>query len=116
MSVHLVADLDSNKDRFITRVRETREVWGLRSDDGWAYCPSNQCETDVLLFWSDRAYASRHAVKEWSQYVPTPIALDDFIDGWLKGMHQDGLLVGTNFNAELAGQEVEPLELAHALV
>lgn len=112
---HLLADLRANADRFVERVRETGEVWGLRSEKGWAYCPSNESETDILVFWSDRAYAARHAVEDWAEYVPTPMSIDDFIDSWLFGMHQDGLLVGTNFNADLAGLELEPRELAEAL-
>jgi hypothetical protein len=116
MSLHLRADLEANKERFIRRVRETRQVWGLRSETGWAYCPSNHQETDVLLFWSDEAYAKRHAVAEWASYVATPVEFDAFIDRWLRGMHEDGLLAGVNFNSDLAGLEVDPVELANALV
>lgn len=78
--------------------------------------PVQQNEADVLLFWSDEAYAKRHVAAEWSGYVATSIELDAFIDGWLRGMHEDGLLVGVNFNSDLAGLEVEPVELANALV
>lgn len=116
MSVHLIADLEANKQRFIDRVRGTRQVWGLRSERGWANCQSNHGGADVLLFWSDEAYARRHAVAEWAGYVAAPIELGVFVDSWLKGMHEDGLLVGVNFNSDLAGLELEPVELANALV
>lgn len=117
MALHLLADLEANRKRFITRVRETRQVWGLRSKDGWAFCPSNDFEeTDVLLFWSDEAYAKRHVTSGWADYVATPIELDAFIDRWLRGMQKDGLLAGVNFNADLAGLEVEPVELARELL
>ncbi len=115
MSAHLVADLEANKERFVARVREAGVVWGLRSESGWAYCESNHTEADVLLFWSEEAYAKRHATKEWSAYKATAIQFDSFIDGWLRGMHEDGALAGVNFNADLAGIEVAPLELAKAL-
>lgn len=115
MSAHLIADLEANKERFISRVRESGVVWGLRSENGWAYCESNHSESDVLLFWSEEAYARRHATKEWATYEATSIDFDAFIDGWLRGMHEDGALAGVNFNADLAGIEVEPLELAKAL-
>lgn len=115
MSLHLVADLEANRDRFVSRVRETKVVWGLRSEDGWAYCPSNTSERNVLLFWSDAAYAKRHAVEHWAEYVAAPINLDAFVDRWLRGMQEDWLLVGVNFNAELGGLECEPAELAQLL-
>ncbi len=116
MSLHLLSDLEANRDRFITRAKACGQIWGLRSEDGWAYCSSNDSEADVLLFWSDEAYARRHVVAEWASYVPTPIELDTFIDGWLRGMHEDGVLAGVNFNADLAGLELAPAELALALL
>ena len=115
MTLHLLSDLEANRDRFISHVRESRVLWGLRSEGGWAYCRSNHSDADVLLFWSDEAYAKRHAVAEWSHYQATQIQFDAFIDGWLRGMHEDGALAGVNFNADLAGIELEPIELAQAL-
>jgi len=115
MSSHLLADLEANKQRFVERVLKSKLVWGLHSNEGWAYCPSNHSDADVLLFWSDESYARRHAVKEWANYSATSIQLDSFIDNWLCGMHQDGVLAGVNFNGDLAGIEIEPIELAHAL-
>ena len=43
------------------------------------------------------------------------ISLDEFVRAWLSGMHADGLLVGVNFNAELADLEIEPFALAKEL-
>lgn len=54
-------------------------------------------------------------IDEWAHYQPAEIDLDRFIDLWLRGMHQDGVLAGVNFNADLAGLEVEPVRLAQAL-
>jgi hypothetical protein len=112
VSLHLAADLEANYARFIRRVRETKVVWGLRSDRGWAICPSSDRTKNVLPFWSDQAYAKRHCVNEWSSYIPEAIPLGEFVAAWLKGMHSDGALVGVNFNADLAGLEIEPLALA----
>ncbi|MDA9371956.1 DUF2750 domain-containing protein, partial [Porticoccaceae bacterium] len=42
---------------------------------------------------------------------PVAIELEEFLDDWLPGMHSDVLMVGVNWNAELAGREVEPLDL-----
>lgn len=106
-----------NHRRFIERVAESRVVWGLESKVGWAVAPSNDHEgQEVMPFWSDRAYAARAAKDEWVEYEPTAIEIDAFIDKWLRGMNKDGLLVGTNWNAHLMGLEVEPAELAQALL
>jgi len=45
-------------------------------------------------------------------YKPTPIALDFFLSNWLPGLERDGHLVGVQFNADLAGLEVDPSQLA----
>lgn len=107
---------EENYNRFIERVRETGEVWGLLSEDGWAYCESSEYEdTDVVIFWSDRAEAQLHAKAEWSGHKPTLISLDDFLDKWLYGMDDDGSMVGPNWDADLNGVEVEPREIAEQL-
>ncbi|GAF11251.1 hypothetical protein JCM19046_3053 [Bacillus sp. JCM 19046] len=103
-------------ERFVKRVLEKETVWGLESEDGWCVCPSNQYEdTTVMLFWSDEAYARQCAVEEWSHYKPSPLQLEEFKKGWLPGMNEDGLLVGTNWNGKLIGLEVEPYDLFIAL-
>jgi hypothetical protein len=115
MGLHLAADLNANYARFLHRVRETGVVWGLKSVQGWAICPSNGHTLDVIPFWSDQAYAKRHCVNEWSSYRPASIPLEEFVGVWLRGMHSDGELVGVKFSAELAGVEVDPLALAKEL-
>jgi hypothetical protein len=116
MSLKLSADSQTNHDRFLKLVRANRQVWGLRSIEGWAVCPSNQADdVNVFVFWSDRAYAARHVHGEWADYVPRAIALDDFLAEWLPGMARDGVLVGTNWDANLCGVESTPTELAARL-
>lgn len=115
MGLHLRSDLEANCQRFITRVKASGVVWGLRSQKGWAVCSSNEYDCYVMPFWSDEAYARRLASNEWSQYLPASIALDAFVGQWLHGMHTDGMLVGVNFNADMAGIEMEPFELVQAL-
>jgi hypothetical protein len=56
-----------NHERFVRRVLEAGEVWGLRSADGWAVCDFHDfAGRQVMPFWSDRAYA-RRAAKETQQ-------------------------------------------------
>lgn len=112
----LTDDSQSNHDLFVQHVRETGQVWGLKFDKGWAVCESNEYEDVVVYpFWSAAEHAQLHCTEEWSRYVPTPIALDMFLDNWLPGMHEDNALVGTNWDEELCGMELEPVELGQLL-
>ena len=101
-------------ERFLQRIIAAREVWGLESNHGWAMTGSSTEATEgrkIIPFWSDRAYARQCARNEWSHYQATPIPLDLFIERWLPGMNADRVLVGTNWNAQLCGHEIEPAEL-----
>jgi len=104
--------------RFLDRVLAAGQVWGLKSAAGWCVSPSTTDDTDsaeVMPFWSDRAYAQQCAREAWSEYEPTAIPLDEFLDRWLPGMATDGTLVGTNWNAQLIGFETTPQQLKEEL-
>ena len=108
---------EENHARFIREVRDSGLVWGLKSDQGWAVCESNEYEdTDVYPFWSDRSSAALHCTDEWAVYEPTSLSLEIFLETWLPGMAEDGVLIGTNWDEELSGLEVEPFDLARELV
>ena len=111
------AQCEADYKRFIERVIANGIVWGLRHEkEGWAYSESNEYDdTDVLVFWSDEAYAKRQIKEDWSEYLATPILLNEFIDNWLKGMNDDQLLVGPNWDAHLCGLELEPIAVAKKL-
>jgi hypothetical protein len=67
-------------------------------------------------FWSTEAEARVHCTDEWARYEPARLELASFIATWLAGMSEDGVLVGTNWDADLAGLEVEPEDLAEELL
>ena len=113
----LKKDSETRFNIFLDTVKSTKEIWGLQSDDGWVICDSTEYEdTGVMPFWSHEAYAKHLAKEEWSHYKPTQIDIDSFIDNWLKGMNDDELLVGVNWNLNLIGKEIEPIELAKLLI
>ncbi|VBA49230.1 DUF2750 domain-containing protein [Mycobacterium attenuatum] len=123
MASHLTADLEANYRRFVDRVRATREVWVLLDPDlrgAWVHSNHYVTEDDepvcVHLVYSAAAYARRHATGEWASMEPASLPLDQFLDGPLRGMHESGELLGPDFNADLAGLEIEPIELARALL
>jgi hypothetical protein len=107
----------ANHERFVHDVVASGAVWGLKSERGWAVCESTEYEdTDVYPFWSTKAEARVHCTDEWARYEPARLELASFIATWLAGMSEDGVLVGTNWDADLAGLEVEPEDLAEELL
>ncbi|MDZ5472904.1 DUF2750 domain-containing protein [Bacillus sp. 31A1R] len=116
MEFDLTINSTRRYENFVKRVLKSNLVWGLESDEGWCICESNEFEdTEVMIFWSDEAYAKQCAIEEWSHYRPSSIPLEAFMNAWLNGMEEDGLLVGVNWNAKLIGLELEPLELLKEL-
>ena len=113
----LIINSKRRYENFIKRVSENKVVWGLENEDGWCVCESNEYEdTVVMVFWSDEAYARQCAVDGWSHYEPSSIPLEIFMNTWLNGMNEDGLLVGANWNAKLIGVEVEPFDLLEEII
>lgn len=105
-------DLDENYALFILHALELGCVWALESAEGFALCPSVENEErDVLPMWSQPEFAELHAQDEWSAYKVVPISTEELLDEWLPGMHGDLALVGVNWNQEMEGLEVEPLDL-----
>ena len=108
----LSEDPDDNYQQFFSDAMATGCVWGLQSPEGWAICESEKYpDTPVLPFWSQPEYASAHQKDDWAAYELIPIALDEWLDEWLPGMHDDVLLVGVNWDDELLGIEKEPLDI-----
>jgi hypothetical protein len=109
----LSEDLQENLDRFIVESLERGCVWGLCDSEGnWAMVPSDEdADVGVIPFWSDKPLAEQLCVDEWSVYEPVAIAMEEFLDDWLMGMHEDVHRAGVNWNENLEGQELEPLDL-----
>lgn len=109
----LSEDQQENLDRFIVESLELGCVWGLCDAQGnWAMVAS-EIDTDVgvIPFWSEQKLAEKLCSEEWSVYKPVAIAMEEFLDDWLTGMHEDVHRAGINWNHDLEGQELEPLDL-----
>ncbi len=109
----LTSDVQANLDLFIAESHETKLVWGLKNEDGWLACDSTEFEnSEVMPFWSSKEDAELHNVEEWADFEVLHIPLDIFVEDWLITLDEDGVLIGTNWNAQLEGKEVEPATLA----
>ncbi len=114
--IKLTADIKANYQRFIEDILESGQVWGLQSEEGWVVVDSTEYEeSEVMPFWSDEAYAKNHCVGEWEEFKPVAMDLEEFVEDWLAGMAEDGILIGPNWNDDLEGVEVEPEEIAEKL-
>lgn len=105
-------DLDENFDRFIVEALEQGCVWVLQAGEGYVVCGSeNHDDMDVMPFWSQREFAEIHCKDDWADYQPLAVDVQEFLDDWLPGMHDDLILAGINWDADLIGEEIEPLDL-----
>ena len=110
------ATVESNFQRFVKRIIENETVFYLSNENGVAESVSNDDEeTDVLMFWSDRAYAARANHNFEENYNETEMELFNFLYQWLPGMSGDGVLAGPNWNGDLVGREIDPFELREIL-
>lgn len=106
-------NIENDYRQFVQKVVETETVWGLTKDDTWATSSSNEYEeVEVILFWSDEKGATACSEDEWDSYNAESITLVEFLENWCVGMYSDALLVGPNWNSDLTGKEVEPLNIA----
>ncbi len=106
------ATCDANHARFVRRIVQSETVWYLSHPDGVANSISDDDdETTILLFWSDRPYATRAKKEEFPEFEEASMDLFDFLFRWLPGMSRDGVLAGTNWTQDLIGVEKDPFEL-----
>ena len=106
------ATVESSFQRFVERVIEKKSVFYLSNQDGVANSVSNDDEeTGILLFWSDRAYATRAKVIFDEEFDEVEMDLFDFLYRWLPGMSDDKVLAGPNWDGDLVGKEIDPFEL-----
>lgn len=77
-------DKQARYAHFLMRVVDSREVWGLYSQEGWASAES-VVGIQAFVIWPHSEYAQAKVVGEcdWEDTAPEPIALDVFIDDWL---------------------------------
>jgi hypothetical protein len=107
-------DVKLKHKKFIKKVCETKIVYSLENEDGIATSSSNDLEDEngepigILCFWG---------VKDgWKTYEVLEINLVDFMENWCVGIDNDGLLIGTNFDQNMFGFEIEGYDLILELI
>ncbi|GMG87976.1 DUF2750 domain-containing protein [Biformimicrobium ophioploci] len=112
----LSEDAEENFARFIADGLDNGVVFTLEGDEGFALCASERSDNaDVMPFWSQRAFAEALVADDWADYKVVAIDMEEFVDDWLTGMHDDVIMVGINWTEDLEGLEVEPLDLLETI-
>ncbi len=106
-----------NHQQFLEKVVRNEVIWYLHTgEEGCASCPSAVVDLDVYLFWDSKSAAQQAATAEWADYEPRKIKLAAFLEVWCFPLYEQEVLMGTNFNTELIGQENHPLQLLKDLI
>ncbi|WP_299496044.1 DUF2750 domain-containing protein [uncultured Shewanella sp.] len=114
-----MTNMDPILDTFINNVKEQQRVWGLqdKAGEGWVVCDSAEFEnTDVMPLWSNETQAKSHCTEEWAEYQAVSISLESLLEEWISDLNDDGVLIGVNWIENQPCLEVDPIELATALV
>jgi len=111
--MQLSDNIHDNQELFLQQIVNEGLVYTLGNDEGFAVLGSEQfSDGEVIPFWSQREFVEAHLTDDWAEYQVVEVALEGFVEEWLEGMHEDEFLVGVNWNSQLEGVEVEPMELA----
>lgn len=106
------ATVERNYHRFIERIIKKESVFYLANENGVANSVSNDDkESVILMFWSDRAYATRAKMCFEEEFNEIEMDLFDFLYRWLPRMSGDEFLAGPNWDGNLVGREIDPFEL-----
>lgn len=109
---------DPSYQHFIDSLLAQQTVYTLISnEDDWAECPSSEYEDQqgepisVYCIWATANNAQTCQTEEWADYQIEALSLADFMQDCLINMAQDDVLIGVDFDAQLYGLEIEPMEL-----
>ncbi len=103
--------------QFITKVVSTQQIWGLKSEEGWAVAMSNLYDkAEVYVFWQTQDAAQQCSKEEWKDYKPEKISLAEFLEDWCVGIFEENSLIGVQWDYNLCGGEIEPMELAQQII
>lgn len=102
---------------FINEIINNQEVFILEDQNGIAFSQSilftsdNKQPVPVICFWSNVTNAKKASINDWDNFKTFSICLSTFIEDYLVQIYNDSLIVGINFDSEMIGLEIDPLDL-----
>lgn len=88
----LKLDGEARFKRFVKSVVDCEQAWGLW-DDSWALL-EDDVGTRVFPLWPAKEYAELCREPDWTNYVPTAIALDALLSELLPKLRAQDVLTG----------------------
>ncbi len=108
---------DPAYNAFVLKILEQETVYSLSLHGETAECPSEVYDDEhgeplpVFCIWQSAAAARACRSAEWADFQVEAVSLNDFLHDWLIGFDQSEALVGVDFDSDLFGMEIEPVEL-----
>ncbi len=98
---------------FFAEIVKHDEVWAIRDEGGFP-APLTGSGERAMPFWSleSRARKVIDTVDAYQGFETCRLSLGEFVNKWVSGMEQDGLLVGINWSgARAQGYDMTPAEV-----
>jgi len=73
---------------FIGQIADWKEVWSLKSANGWILAGAMGGQV-LIPVWPHERYAAACAIGEWSGATAHAIPLHDWMEKWLPGITRD---------------------------
>ncbi len=113
----LDASVEMEYQQFLHEILVNKEVWILDNEQGMACHPSfEDSEKMCILFWSSGILAENEREGDFELLEARNLSLHEFIDNWLPGMDDEGVICGLNWQNELGGMEILPADLLEDLL
>ena len=103
-----------NAHKFYKEVATNKLLWTIKDANGFP-APINTEGKRAQPFWSSKSRAELiiKSVAAYSSFETYELSLDVFLDRWVSGLTQDGILVGVNWSGTSAtGYDIEPNQVA----
>ena len=107
---------------FIEQIIDNQKVYLLTSEEGFAISYSEEYEyedgsnLEVICFWSSEDKAQEAKKNQWENHKIESIDFNVFLEEWLFGMIEEVALAGLNFNADVQGEEISPIDFILEIV
>ncbi|MBF0597239.1 DUF2750 domain-containing protein [Faecalibacter rhinopitheci] len=107
---------------FIKQIIDNQKVYLLTSEEGFATSLSEEFEyedgsnLEVICFWSSEDKAQEARKNQWENHKTESLDFNVFLEEWLFGMIEEVALAGLNFNADLQGEEISPIDFILEIV